>query len=51
MGVFNEPLREYGLGSGEKFKVQEGKNVIRILSEPRMVQSNWQGESRTQFVA
>ena len=37
MGVFNETLKEYGLGSGEKFKVQEGKNVIRVLSEPRVV--------------
>ena len=32
MGVFTETLKEYGLGSGEKFKVQEGKNVIRYES-------------------
>src|SRR3954462_15565812 len=51
MGVFNDTLREYGLGSGEKFKVLEGKNVIRILSEPRVVQSHWKGEPGTQFVA
>lgn len=51
MGVFNDTLKEYGLGSGEKFKVQEGKNVIRILSEPRMVQSVYQGQPNTKFVA
>jgi hypothetical protein len=51
MGVFNDTLKEYGLGSGEKFKVKEGKNAIRILSEPRMVQSNFQGQINTKFVA
>jgi hypothetical protein len=50
MGVFNETLMEYGLGRAEKFKVQEGKNVIRILSEPRMVQSFYQGTPNTKFV-
>lgn len=51
MGVFNDTLKEYGLGSGEKFKVKEGKNAIRILSEPRMVQSTYQGTLNTKFVA
>ena len=51
MGVFTETLKEYERGSGEKFKVQEGKNVIRILSEPRMVQSVYQGQPNTKFVA
>ena len=51
MGVFTETLKEYGLGSGDKFKVQEGKDVIRILSEPRMVQSVYQGQPNTKFVA
>ena len=51
MGVFNDTLKEYGLGSGEKFKVKDGKNVIRILSEPRMVQSQFQGQLNTKFVA
>jgi hypothetical protein len=51
MGVFNKTLKKYGLGSGEKFKVQEGKNVIRILSEPRVVQSVYQGQPNTKFLA
>jgi len=51
MGIFNDTLKEYGLGSGEKFKVLEGKNSIRILSEPRMVQSVYQGQPNTKFVA
>jgi hypothetical protein len=46
-----ETLKEYGLGSGEKFKVVEGKNSIRILSEPRVVRSTYQGQPNTKFLA
>ena len=51
MGVFNDTLKDYGLGSGEKFKVKEGKNVIRILSEPKVVRSVYQGQPNTKFIA
>jgi hypothetical protein len=51
MGVFNDTLKEYGLGSGEKLKLAEGQNKVRVLSEPRMVQSVYQGQPNTKFVA
>jgi hypothetical protein len=42
MGMFGEALKD-GLGSGEKFKLADGENQIRVLSEPRMVESTFKG--------
>ena len=51
MGVFNDTVKEYGLGSGEKLKLAEGQNKIRVLSEPRMITTvRPGGDRRTQFV-
>jgi hypothetical protein len=50
MGVFNDTLKEYGLGSGEKLKLAGGQNRIRILSEPKMVRPVYQGTPNTKFV-
>jgi hypothetical protein len=42
--------KDYGLGKGEYFKVQEGKNRIRILSEFIAHQSEFKGQVNTKFV-
>jgi hypothetical protein len=50
MGIFNDALKEYGLGSGDKLKLTEGENPIRVLSEPRLIQSTYKGTPTTKFV-
>src|SRR5262245_4383139 len=51
MGMFNEALKEYGLGSGEKLKLTDGNNQVRILSEPKMIQTMFKGNLNTKWVA
>ena len=43
MGMFTDALKD-GLGSGEKLKLVDGENQIRILSEPKMVESMFNGK-------
>ena len=43
MGMFAEALKD-GLGSGEKFKLTNGDNQVRVLSEPHMVESHFNGK-------
>jgi hypothetical protein len=42
MGMFTDALKD-GLGSGEKFKLTDGENQIRILSEPKMIETTFKG--------
>jgi hypothetical protein len=42
MGMFSDALKD-GLGSGEKFKLVDGENQIRILSEPKMIETTFKG--------
>jgi hypothetical protein len=37
MGMFTDALKD-GLGSGEKFKLRNGENQVRLLSEPKMLE-------------
>lgn len=41
---------EYGLGKGEYFKVQEGVNKIRVVSELVFHEGNWQGKPNYKMV-
>jgi hypothetical protein len=50
MGMFTDALKD-GLGSGEKFKLAEGENQIRVLSEPRMVESTFKGNLNRKWLA
>lgn len=50
MGMFGNALKD-GLGSGEKFKLAEGENQIRVLSEPRMVESYFNGKLSRKWLA
>ncbi len=42
--------KEYGLGKGEYFKVQEGANKIRVLSELVFNESEYNGKPTYRFV-
>lgn len=50
MGMFTEALKD-GLGAGEKFKLAEGENQVRVLSEPRMVESTFKGNLNRKWLA
>ena len=50
MGMFSDALKEYGLGSGEKLKLADGDNQIRVLSEPRFIQTMFKGNLTKKFV-
>jgi hypothetical protein len=43
MGMFTDALKD-GLGSGEKFRLKDGENQIRVLSEPKMLESTFNGK-------
>lgn len=52
---FNQTIevakKEYGLGSGEYFKIQENDNRIRVLSQALPHESEYQGKKSVKFVA
>lgn len=52
---FNQTVKqaekEYGLGAGEYFKVKDGDNRIRILSQAVAHQSDYKGKKSVKFVA
>lgn len=54
MPLINELIqkaeKEYGLGKGEYFKVQEGANKIRVLSELIFNESEYKGNPTYRFV-
>jgi hypothetical protein len=50
MPIFEDALKEYGLGSGEKLKLADGENQIRVLFEPKFIQTMFKGNVSKKFV-
>jgi hypothetical protein len=48
--VIQKAEKDYGLGKGEYFKVQEGANKIRVLSELVFNQNEYDGKIKSRFV-
>lgn len=48
--IIQKAEKEYGLGKGEYFKVQEGANKIRVLSEMIFNVSEYKGNPTYRFV-
>lgn len=49
--VMDKADKDYGLGSGEYFKIQEGANKFRLLSPGMPHQSEYMGKLNLKFVA